>query len=177
MVIMLNLLAPHCSLFPCRSDVLCFACVTWFATVHVEGVHLPPASFCLWQIAIVLLGPPPVTNVAEGRRQGESKAPSGWHYQGEDGNLVLPMHISNWNILFPESIWVLFSSRGACVLNLLPVERNISNLCCPGFITSLQAFLSSVSITRGGRWFNFPYKHRPISVSYPDGKIILEETG
>lgn len=45
-VIMQILSPPCCSLFPCRSHVLCSAGITCYSNLHVKGVHLP--------------GPPPV---------------------------------------------------------------------------------------------------------------------
>lgn len=157
-----NWSAPYCSLFPCRSLVLRSACAICRRACRRSSSS--SASYCLRQIAIVLLRSPPV-----GRREcfgGEST--EGWCRK--------PMYASHQNNLFPENVWVsvfppVAPLRSICFL----VQRNISNFFCRGFISSLQAFLGSVSITRGGRWFDFPHKRWPISACYPHGKLYMRK--
>ncbi len=104
--------APHCSLFPCRSDVLCSACVTCFATMHVEGVHPlgpPPVLESLLQIGIILIRPPSIINLKRGRcseEKKENKALSGQYRHGTTVIWFYPctLVISHRNILFPKSI-------------------------------------------------------------------------
>lgn len=107
-------------------------------------------SFCLQQIAIILLGASSATNLKHGYCWGENFV---W--------MALPSYFlkifESIHYYFFYFFWGGGCGSICCLLQWEPFPFMLPQV----IITSLQAFLSSISMTRGGQQFDFPHKHQP----------------